>query len=71
MDASYVLKNHDSLSSRVHRHEIPVAATPLTLVHEDEDFLVVNKPSTIPVHPCGRFRYNTVTMILSKEMGYR
>merc|ERR1712142_1279064 len=69
--ASYVLRNQDTLSSRVHRHEIPVASTPLTVVHEDEDFVVVNKPSTIPVHPCGRFRYNTVTMILSHEMGYK
>jgi len=71
VDESYVLKNHDSMSSCVHRHEVPVAATPITIVHEDEDFLVVNKPSSIPVHPCGRFRFNALTMILTKEMGYR
>ena len=59
------------MSSCVHRHEVPVAATPITIVHEDEDFLVVNKPSSIPVHPCGRFRFNALTMILTKEMGYR
>ena len=26
----------------------------------------VNKPASIPVHPCGRYRHNTVVFILAK-----
>nr|XP_014431814.1 RNA pseudouridylate synthase domain-containing protein 2 isoform X1 [Pelodiscus sinensis]XP_025043308.1 RNA pseudouridylate synthase domain-containing protein 2 isoform X2 [Pelodiscus sinensis] len=29
--------------------------------------VVVDKPSSLPVHPCGRFRHNTVIFILGKE----
>ena len=41
------------------------------MLRETEQYLIVNKPSSIPVHPCGNFRYNTVEAILQKEMGYR
>ncbi|XP_037959336.1 RNA pseudouridylate synthase domain-containing protein 2-like [Teleopsis dalmanni] len=33
----------------------------------DDDIVVVNKPASIPVHPCGRYRHNTVVFILAKE----
>ncbi|XP_017042842.1 RNA pseudouridylate synthase domain-containing protein 2 isoform X3 [Drosophila ficusphila] len=33
----------------------------------DKDIVVVNKPASIPVHPCGRYRHNTVVFILAKE----
>ncbi|KAK8379521.1 hypothetical protein O3P69_019448 [Scylla paramamosain] len=29
--------------------------------------VVVDKPASIPVHPCGRYRHNTVVFILAKE----
>lgn len=28
----------------------------------------INKPSSIPVHACGSYRYNTVEMIIRKEL---
>ena len=28
----------------------------------------VNKPASIPVHSCGSFRYNTLEMIIRKEL---
>lgn len=36
---------------------------------DDGEVLVVDKPASIPVHPCGRFRHNTVIFILGKERG--
>lgn len=51
----------------MHRHEPPVTAEPIRLLAENEDVVVVDKPSSIPVHPCGRFRHNTVIFILGKE----
>jgi 23S rRNA-/tRNA-specific pseudouridylate synthase len=29
--------------------------------------VVIDKPSSIPVHPCGRYRQNSILFILSKE----
>ncbi|XP_029807025.1 RNA pseudouridylate synthase domain-containing protein 2 isoform X1 [Suricata suricatta] len=66
-DLSIVLKDNDFLRNRVHRHEPPVTAEPIRLLAENEDVVVVDKPSSIPVHPCGRFRHNTVIFILGKE----
>ncbi|XP_059954283.1 pseudouridylate synthase RPUSD2 [Mesoplodon densirostris] len=66
-DLSVVLKDNDFLRNTVHRHEPPVTAEPVRLLAENEDVVVVDKPSSIPVHPCGRFRHNTVIFILGKE----
>ncbi|XP_050309150.1 pseudouridylate synthase RPUSD2-like isoform X3 [Anthonomus grandis grandis] len=63
----YKLKHNDLLANVVHRHEVPVTSQVITIVHMDEDVVVVNKPASIPVHPCGRYRHNTVVFILAKE----
>ncbi|NXU89540.1 RUSD2 protein, partial [Xiphorhynchus elegans] len=68
-DLDIVLKNNDFLRNTVHRHEPPVTAQPLRILAEDEEVVVVDKPSSLPVHPCGRFRHNTVIFILGKEHG--
>lgn len=60
-------QDNDFLRNRVHRHEPPVTADPVRLLAENEDVVVVDKPSSIPVHPCGRFRHNSVIFILGKE----
>ncbi|XP_069805831.1 pseudouridylate synthase RPUSD2 [Dendropsophus ebraccatus] len=66
-ELSVVLKDNDFLRNTVHRHEPPVTAQPLGILAESEDMVVVDKPSSLPVHPCGRFRHNTVIFILGKE----
>ncbi|XP_076983574.1 pseudouridylate synthase RPUSD2 [Tamandua tetradactyla] len=66
-DLAIVLKDNDFLRNTVHRHEPPVTAEPIRLLAENEEVVVVDKPSSIPVHPCGRFRHNTVIFILGKE----
>lgn len=67
VEPEYVLQHNDLLANVVHRHEVPVSAQPITIVESNDDFLVINKPSSIPVHPCGRYRHNTVAFILAKE----
>ncbi|XP_044727223.1 RNA pseudouridylate synthase domain-containing protein 2-like isoform X3 [Chrysoperla carnea] len=67
VSTDYKLKHNDLLANVVHRHEVPVTCQPITVVHMDEDVVVVNKPASIPVHPCGRYRHNTVVFILAKE----
>ncbi|XP_019742816.1 pseudouridylate synthase RPUSD2 [Hippocampus comes] len=68
-DLSVVLKNNDHMENTVHRHEPPVVGKPLEVLVDDGKVLVVDKPASIPVHPCGRFRHNTVIFILGKERG--
>ncbi|RZF46026.1 hypothetical protein LSTR_LSTR004739 [Laodelphax striatellus] len=71
VDVDYRLKHNDLLANVVHRHEVPVTADPIAIIHMDEDVVVVNKPASIPVHPCGRYRHNTVVFILAKEYQLR
>lgn len=71
VSSDYRIKNGDSLQSKIHRHEMPVLAQQIRIIHEDEEYLVIDKPPSLPVHPCGRYRFNSVIAILYKEHGYR
>merc|ERR1712045_665619 len=50
VDIDYKLKHNDLLANVVHRHEVPVTAEKIQIVHMDDDLVVVNKPASIPVH---------------------
>ncbi|XP_064641365.1 pseudouridylate synthase RPUSD2-like [Lineus longissimus] len=63
----YVIKDGDFIHHTMHRHENPVADEPIEIIEMDEDIVVVNKPSSIPVHPCGSYRHNSVIFILGHE----
>jgi len=67
---SYVVKNGDRISHVKHRHEIPVLDDEIKIIHEDDDYVVIDKPCSIPIHPCGKYRYNSLNIILSKELGF-
>ncbi|GFQ99556.1 RNA pseudouridylate synthase domain-containing protein 2 [Trichonephila clavata] len=67
VNLNYVLKNSDVMTASVHRHELPVWACSMKVIFEDDDVLVVDKPSSIPVHPCGLYRYNSAAFILEYE----
>lgn len=63
------IKNGDMISHTLHRHEPPVTAQPIGIVHEDEDVVVINKPAGVPVHPAGRYNYNSLIEIMRAERG--
>lgn len=65
----YILKNGDLISHTTHRHEPPVTAEPIGIIHEDDDMVVINKPSGVPVHPAGRYNFNSVVEIMKVERG--
>ncbi|KAI8962683.1 pseudouridine synthase [Daldinia sp. FL1419] len=65
----HILKNGELVSHTIHRHEPPVTADPIGIIHEDEDMIVINKPSGIPVHPAGRYNFNSVIEIMKAERG--
>jgi len=67
----YKLKHNDLLANIVHRHEVPVSDERIKIIRMTEDLVVVDKPASIPVHPCGRYRHNTMVFILAKKEGLK
>ncbi|TDZ35190.1 Uncharacterized protein C8035_v009900 [Colletotrichum spinosum] len=65
----HVVKNGDLVNHTIHRHEPPVTAEPIRVIHEDDEMVVVNKPSGVPVHPAGRYKYNSLIEIMKAERG--
>eukprot|EP00903_Cladosiphon_okamuranus_P019106 g17580.t1 len=63
----YKLQNSDLICNRTHRHEPPVCGGDIEIVSESADELVVNKPCTVPIHPCGSYRFNTLFYILRRQ----
>jgi tRNA pseudouridine synthase 8/2,5-diamino-6-(5-phospho-D-ribitylamino)-pyrimidin-4(3H)-one deaminase len=43
----------------------------IEVLYDDENIVAVDKPASIPVHPCGNFKYNSVMSILEIEKGYK
>lgn len=70
MTPQTVVKNGDMITHTIHRHEPPVTAEPVRVIHEDGDIIVINKPAGVPVHPAGRYNYNSVVEILRSDRGY-
>lgn len=50
---------------------MPVTADNIQILVNTDSVLVVNKPSSIPIHPCGRYRHNSLIYILAKEHGFK
>lgn len=65
----YVLQNGDCITHTLHRHEPPITPDPIAVLHEDNDMIVLNKPSGVPVHPSGRYNFNSITEIMKSERG--
>ncbi|CAZ83861.1 unnamed protein product [Tuber melanosporum] len=61
------LENGDMLVHTLHRHEPPVTAKPIETVYEDDRLIVINKPAGVPVHPAGRYNFNTVIEIMKHD----
>ncbi len=43
----------------------PAVSNEIKLIHYENDFIVVNKPAPLPMHPCGRFNKNSLISILN------
>ncbi|ORZ32827.1 pseudouridine synthase, partial [Catenaria anguillulae PL171] len=56
----YVIRNQDLIAHRNHRHEPPVTSQPVKVLAISNEYCIVDKPSSIPVHPTGRYRHNTL-----------
>lgn len=74
------IRNNDTVQTLSHKHEPPVLqwsegeedipgikVAGFDIVYENDDLLVLNKPSGIPIHPTGQFYQNTITELLKKH----
>lgn len=69
-DVHTIIKNGDVISHTLHRHEPPVTAQPIGVVAETDEMIVIDKPAGVPVHPAGRYNYNSVVEIMRAERHY-
>ncbi|KAF9478116.1 tRNA-pseudouridine synthase [Pholiota conissans] len=67
-----ILVDGDRVENVVHRHEPPVTSKPVQiLLHDKErEFIVVDKPGSIPVHASGRYNRNSLIEILVDDFGF-
>lgn len=67
----HVMTPHDILCQTTHRHEPPVLYVSAVdmIIYDDGDLVVVNKPSTVPVHPSGAYFQNSIVNIAKEELG--
>ena len=69
-DVHQVINNGDVISHTLHRHEPPVTAQPIRVLAESDDMIVIDKPAGVPVHPAGRYRYNSIVEIMRAERNH-
>ena len=72
VDETYLIKSGDVLTHTVHRHEPAVAVSSqegIEVIEETPDLVVVNKPGTLPVHPCGGYHMNSLSHIMEPKFG--
>ena len=72
VDPSYIIKATDVLVHGVHRHEPGVAVSSdqspfVKIAGETNDILAVDKPGTLPIHPCGGYHENSLMKILERH----
>ncbi|KAI8139765.1 pseudouridine synthase [Fennellomyces sp. T-0311] len=63
-----IVRANDSIIHRSHFHEAPVTAQPFCVIHKGDGLLVVDKPGGMPMHPSGRYNYNTAVEILKSTL---
>ncbi|KAJ6837144.1 RNA pseudouridine synthase 7 isoform X1 [Iris pallida] len=64
---SYIVQSSQKISHFLHRHEPPVLSGNVMIIQSEPDVVTVCKPASVPVHPCGQYRKNTVVGILQAE----
>ena len=70
IDRNHRIKDGDHIVHKTTREETPVYPTIPDIILENSEYLVVNKPSSVPVHACGNFKFNTLQGILENELHY-
>uniref|UniRef100_A0A0K0DTK5 Pseudouridine synthase n=1 Tax=Strongyloides stercoralis TaxID=6248 RepID=A0A0K0DTK5_STRER len=56
----YVIKDSDSIVHVAHRHEHEILDKKIEIIDNNENYLVVNKPPSLPVHACGQYKVHSM-----------
>ncbi len=59
----------DRVMVRKTARQEPLCPRTFTIIHKDEDLLVVNKPPGLPVHASAKYYFNTLTMVMRERLG--
>ena len=62
----YKFKNGDHMTHLTHRHEPPTKGE-VKFIGQTDTLFAVSKPSSMPMHPCGAYRFNSLTSILESK----
>lgn len=65
-----LIEASDLVGHKLHRHEPPVTDQPVEILHSNGKILIVHKPASVPAHPSGRYRFNTLIEILRHTHGF-
>lgn len=63
-EADLILKAGWMTENTVDNKTEPDVSNSIKLIYEDDNLLVIDKPSPLPMHPSGRFNRNTLTELL-------
>lgn len=67
---STTLRMGDRIKVISEKMEEPEVDIDYGILYEDKYILVIDKPANLPVHPAGKFLFNTLLMHLRKERGH-
>ncbi|GME89163.1 unnamed protein product [[Candida] boidinii] len=70
------LRGGDVLVRNIHKHERPVLDCDsvnhkISIIYQDDDLVVINKPSGIPIHPVQSYYYNSIVEILKADLNLK
>lgn len=68
---AYRIRKNDVMTQITHKHEMPVLFEEIEIVEDNEDTLVVNKPSSLSCQRANNSVYNTLPLILQYDYGYK
>uniref|UniRef100_A0A7S2A4V6 Pseudouridine synthase RsuA/RluA-like domain-containing protein n=1 Tax=Ditylum brightwellii TaxID=49249 RepID=A0A7S2A4V6_9STRA len=54
-------------SERTQKKEELKSSALIKVIYEDNDVIVVDKPATLPIHPCGGYNFNSLFHILAEQ----
>ncbi|KAI0565683.1 RNA pseudouridylate synthase [Gracilaria domingensis] len=69
VDVGVVWQDGMEVIHLVHRHESAVLSEKIHIAHDHEGFVVVSKPPSLPIHPCGTYRRNCLQFVLKAFYG--
>ncbi|MBI3556605.1 MAG: RluA family pseudouridine synthase, partial [Deltaproteobacteria bacterium] len=69
LKASTTLRPGEAIKVLTQQTEEPPVDIKYGILFEDDHVLVIDKPGNLPVHPAGKFLFNTLLMSLRKDRG--